>query len=263
MPKVLTGNLAQLSLVDILKLLSSGRQAGRLDLTAGSNSGEIYLQDGAIVHAVSGVQVGEEAIYTLMGWLEGDFNFVAGPAPPEQSVTIPTEQLLLEGARKVEEWGDIKSMIPSTSVIFRLSPSGSPGAVSLQPEEWQVLAQVNGARDVTEIADELGQDEFTVARRLYGLATAGLLDVMEKPTAPPRATINGGFFGRLNGEFTEVMGPLGPLIVDEEIEALGETRESFPREKVATLVERVSAEIDDEQKRLRFQQIMLEMLKGL
>jgi hypothetical protein len=91
---VLTGNLAQLSLVDILKLLSSGRQAGRLDLTAGPNSGEIYLQGGAIVHAVSGVQVGEEAIYTLMGWLEGDFNFVAGPAPPEQSVTIPTEQLL-------------------------------------------------------------------------------------------------------------------------------------------------------------------------
>jgi hypothetical protein len=86
---------------------------------------------------------------------------------------------------------------------------------------------------------------------------------MEKPTAVPRATINGGFFGRLNGEFTEVMGPMGPLIIDEEIEALGETQESFPREKVAALVERVSAEIDDEQKRLRFQQIMLEMLKGL
>jgi len=155
--KVLTGNLAQLSLVDILKLLSSGRQTGRLDLTAGPNSGEIYLQDGIIVHAVSGVQVGEDAIYTLMGWLEGDFNFVAGAAPSEQSVTIPTEQLMLEGVRRAEEWGDIKSMIPSTGVIFRLSPSGSAGAVSLQPEEWQVLAQVNGARDVAEIADELAR----------------------------------------------------------------------------------------------------------
>lgn len=263
MAKVLTGNLAQLSLLDVLKVLSSGGQTGRLDLTGPAESGQVYLRDGNVVHAATGPHLGEEAVYALMGWLQGDFNFAAGASAPEESVTTPTEQLLLEGARRVEEWRDIKEVIPSTDVVFRLSPGGSSGAVSLQPEEWQVLAQVNGARDVAEIADELGQDEFAAAKVLYGLATAGLLEVMEKSTAPPRATINGGFFGRLNGEFTGVMGPLGPLIIDEEIEALGETRESFPREKVAALVERVSAEIDDEQKRLRFQQIMLEMLKGL
>jgi hypothetical protein len=148
-------------------------------------------------------------------------------------------------------------------VVFRLSPSGSPGAVSLQPDEWQVLAQVNGARDVAEIAVELGHDEFTVARALYSLATAGLLEVTEKPAAPPKPTVNGGFFARLNGECVEVMGPMGPLIVGEEIKALGETRESFPREKVATLVERVSAKIKDEEMRLQFQQIMLEVLRNL
>ena len=53
------------------------------------------------------------------------------------------------------------------------------------------------------------------------------------------------------------------MIIDDEIAALGETRESFPRHKVAELVERVSADIGDENKRLRFQQIMLDMLKRL
>jgi hypothetical protein len=263
MPEVLRGNLAQLSLLEILKLLSSEGQSGRLDLSDGATSGEIFLQDGNLVHAVTGAHMGEGAIYTLMGWLQGDFSFVPDVTAPEDSVTTATEQLLLEGARRVEEWGDIKKVIPSTDVVFKLSPTGSSGAVSLEPEEWQVLALVNGARNVAEIAHNLGQDEFTVAKGLYGLVTAGLLEVGEKPQAPPKATINGGFFARLNSEFTDVMGPLGPVIIDDEISGLGETRESFPRDKVAELVERVSAEIEDGDKRARFQQIMLDMLRSL
>jgi len=263
MPEVLRGSLAQLPLLEILKLLSSEGQTGRLDLSDGASNGEIYLHDGNLIHAVTGAHMGETAVYTLMGWLQGDFSFVRDVAAPESSVATATEQLMLEGARRVEEWGDIKKVIPSTDVVFKLSPTSSSGAVSLEPNEWQVLALVSGARSVAEIAHDLGQDEFTVAKMLYGLASAGLLEEGEKPEAPPRATINGGFFARLNGEFTDVMGPLGPVIVDDEIAALGETRDSFPREKVAELVERVSAEIEDEDKRARFQQVMLDMLRSL
>lgn len=263
MPEVLSGNLAQLPLLEILKLLSSEGQTGRLNLSDGPNTGEIYLGDGSLAHAVTGAQIGETAVYTLMGWLQGDFSFVPDIAAPEDSVTTATEQLLLEGARRVKEWGDIKKVIPATDVVFRLSPTTSAGAVTLEPEEWQVLARVNGARNVAEMAQDMGQDEFTVAKVLYGLASAGLLEVGEKPEAPPRPTINGGFFDRLNSEFVDVMGPLGSVMIDEVVAALDETRESFPREKVAELVEQVSAEISDEAKQARFQEIMLEMLRSL
>jgi hypothetical protein len=76
MPEVLSGNLAQLPLLEILKLLSSEGQTGRLDLSDGANTGEIYLGDGSLAHAVTGAQIGETAVYTLMGWLQGDFSFV-------------------------------------------------------------------------------------------------------------------------------------------------------------------------------------------
>ena len=90
------------------------------------------------------------------------------------------------------------------------------------------------------------------ARRWYDL-----------PEAPHPPAINSDFFSRLNGEFTEVMGPLGRLIIDHEIAALGKTRESFPRDRLSELVERVSAKIEGEDKRARFQQIMLDVLRGL
>ena len=194
MSEVLRGNLIQLPLLDILRLLSLRGQTGRLELENGSQTGEIYLVDGSLVHAVIGAQVGEAAIYTLMGWLQGDFNFVPDADAPEESLTTATEQILLEGSRRIEEWGDIKKVIPSTNVVFKFSTSGSPGSVNLQPSEWQVLSQVNGARSVAEIAEEMGQDEFTVAKVLYGLTSAGLLIEGEKPAAPPRATVNGNFF---------------------------------------------------------------------
>ncbi|TKJ31276.1 MAG: hypothetical protein CEE40_01860 [Chloroflexi bacterium B3_Chlor] len=263
MPEALSGNLAQLPLLEILKLLSSEGQTGRLSLSNGASKGEIFLREGNVVHAASGEHISEEAVYSLMGWLQGGFRFVPDVGAPEESVTTPTEQVLLEGARRVQQWGEIKKVIPSTDVVFKLSPVGASGTVNLEAYEWQVVARVNAARTVAQIAQDLGEDEFRVAKVLYRLVSAGLLEVGEKPEAPLRPTINGGFFRRLDGEFTEVMGPLGPVIIDDEIAALGETRESFPRDKVAQLIERVSAEIQDAEKRSRFQGIMLEAIRNL
>jgi hypothetical protein len=263
MSDVFRGNLIQIPLLDILRLLSLRGQTGRLELENGSHHGEIYLIDGHLVHAVIDAQVGDAAIYTLMDWLQGDFNFVPDAAAPEESLTSNTEQLLLEGARRVKEWEDIKKVIPSTNVVFKLSTSGSPGEINLQPNEWQVLTQVNGARSVAEIAQEMGGDEFTVAKVLYGLTSAGLLIEGEKPATLPVATVNGSFFTILNDEVIEILGPLGPMVIQEMVDDLDETLESFPRDKVADLVERVSTEIDDEDKQLHFQQIMLDILKNL
>lgn len=263
MPEVLSGNLAHLPLLEILRLLSSQGQTGRLSLSNGAIKGEIFLRKGNVVHAASGEHISEEAVYSLMGWLQGDFRFIPEVAAPEESLTTPMERLLLEGASRVQEWGEIKGVIPSCDVVFKLAPAGASGAVNLEAEEWRVLARVDGARTVAQIAQDLGEDEFRVAKVLYRLVSGGLLEAAEKPEAPLRPTVNGSFFRRLNGEFTEVMGPLGPVIIDDEIAALGETRDSFPREKVAQLVERVSAEIQDAGKKSRFQQIMLEAIRNL
>jgi predicted regulator of Ras-like GTPase activity (Roadblock/LC7/MglB family) len=89
------------------------------------------------------------------------------------------------------------------------------------------------------------------ARRWYDL-----------PEAPPSPSIDGGFFAQLSDEFAEVMGPLGPVIIDNEIAALGETRESFPRDRLPELVERLSPRIEDQDKRARFKEIMLDVLGG-
>lgn len=261
MAEVLKGNLSQLPLLDILKVLSSSGKSGRLELEQGNKGGEIYLQDGSLVHAAAGSQVGEGAVYSLIGWQEGDLRFYPEAESPEETISLTTEQMLLEAGRRAEQWEDIKKIVPSTEIVFSLSPSGSTNTVSLKPQEWQVLAQVDGRRSVLEIAELLDMDEFEAARMTYSLVTAGLLREEVSPNINQQELMGDEFFERLTEEFTEIMGPLAPVIIDDEISMLGETRKTFPRSKAAELVERISLEIQDEGDRTQFQSTMLEVLR--
>lgn len=262
MVEVLRGNLAQLSLLDILRMLSMGKRSGRLDIHQGAKTGEIYLQNGTLVHAVSGTHLGEKVVYTLMGWLEGDFSFTPDVEAPEQSIDISTEQILLEAARQADQWGDIKEVLSSTDSVFAISASGSTNTVSLKPIEWQVLAQINGERSVIEIADLLELHEFEVAKIIYSLTTAGLLHEATDTKNAFREIVDESFFEELMAIFTDVIGPIGPVIIEDEIKLLGEDREAFPQNKAAELVERVSLEISDNAKRAQFQKQMVAVLRG-
>jgi hypothetical protein len=57
------------------------------------------------------------------------------------------------------------------------------------------------------------------------------------------------------------MGPLGTMIIDDEIKLFGEVKETFPQNKAAELVERISLEIRDSGKRAQFQKQMVQILK--
>jgi hypothetical protein len=262
MVEVLKGNLAQLSLLDILRMLSSGKRSGRLDIRQGGKTGQIFLDKGNIVHAVTGTQMGENGLYTLMGWMEGEFSFSPDVEAPDSSINTTTEQLMLEAARQAEQWEDIKDVLSSTDTVFNISPSGSTSTVSLKPIEWQVLAQVNGERSVLQISEILGLHEFEVARIIYSLTTAGLLHEVTEARSAIREIMDDTFFEQLTELFTDIMGPLGPVIIEDEIKMLGEDRSAFPQEKAAELVERISLEIADSGKRAQFQKNMVQVLKG-
>lgn len=78
---------------------------------------------------------------------------------------------------------------------------------------------------------------------------------------PSELTVNGDFFTQMEHELTKVMGPVATLIIDDEVAALGAAKDTFPRDRLAELVEKVSSEITDEDKRANFQQTVLEAIE--
>jgi hypothetical protein len=263
MPDVFMGDLSQIQLLDILRLLVSGGKTGKLILTRGNDSGEIFVDNGVVTHASSGATSGEEALFNLMTWMIGKFTFTPGLSPGERSIETPTDQLLEEGQRKVVEWEHIREAIPSMDVVFRLAGRRDSDDINLKPAEWNILTQVDAMRSVREISNVLNLDEFGVAKILYGLYSAGLLEVVERPKPPPEKAIGQDFFRKVDEELAKALGPIASVIVDDQIAELGEERDPFPKSKAAELIEAVSSEISDEGKRIRFQRSMLEILRDL
>ena len=128
----------------------------------------------------------EEAVYFLFTWTQGTFSFEGDVRPDEQDllVSINPESLLLEGARRVDEWSLIEKKIPSFDIVFgidrqRLAASG----VHLTAEQEALVPLLDGARDVASLVEESGFGEFEVGKALYGLATAGFLHRVGKTKA--------------------------------------------------------------------------------
>ncbi|HEY5490604.1 MAG TPA: tetratricopeptide repeat protein [Gemmatimonadaceae bacterium] len=153
--------------------------------------GEILVDRGLIsreeLHRQIRLQI-EEAVYFLFTWTQGTFNFEADIRPEEQDfvVSINPESLLLEGARRVDEWSLIEKKIPSFDIVFeldrrRLQDSG----VALTSEQEVVAPLIDGRRDVAALVDETGMVEFEVGKALYGLVTAGFLHRLGKSTKAP------------------------------------------------------------------------------
>jgi Flp pilus assembly protein TadD len=120
----------------------------------------------------------EEAVYFLFTWTEGTFNFEPDVMPSEQDtlVSIGPESLLLEGARRVDEWSLIEKKIPSFDIVFEIDREQlGANEAKLTNEQRVVLKLINGVRDVHAIFEESGLVEFDAAKAMYGLATANCI----------------------------------------------------------------------------------------
>src|SRR4051812_44029814 len=154
--------------------------------------GELLVSQGAVtkdgLHAQIRLQI-EEAVYFLFTWKEGTFNFEAEVRPEEQDlqVSINPESLLLEGARRVDEWSLIEKKIPSFDLVFDVDRKKvEESEVALTREQEIVLALIDGRRDVATVIEESSLGEFDVGKSIYGLITAGYLHKIgrSKPAEP-------------------------------------------------------------------------------
>jgi len=148
--------------------------------------GEILIEQQILsreeLHRYIRIQI-EEAVYYLFTWTQGTFSFEADIRPDEHDVlvSINPESLLLEGARRVDEWSLIEKKVPSFDIIFGVDDGRlAASEAQLTPLQEQLLPLIDGRRDVTALIDASGAGEFEVGKALYGLATAGFLHIIGK-----------------------------------------------------------------------------------
>jgi CheY-like chemotaxis protein len=126
----------EVGLQDVLQMECLNRKSSILAVSTGNRRGQIYISEGAIIHAECGQLQGEMALYGLLGLLGGEFSFLPFTEPPRRTISGQYEFLLMEAARLRDENG-------STSTRPGSLGGGEPHA-SLG--EGQVATEARGVR---------------------------------------------------------------------------------------------------------------------
>jgi len=148
--------------------------------------GEVLVAQGAVtrrdVERYMRQQI-ETVVFDLFSWNEGTFSFADGKQDEvviDAAIRVTTESLLMEGARRIDEWSRMSDRIPHAGVVPRLARPREDAAtyIDLRPAEWEVLTLVDGSHSLKEIAADLAVSEFEVAKVVYGMLSTELIELM-------------------------------------------------------------------------------------
>jgi CheY-like chemotaxis protein len=104
-PGVIQGHLEEMSMIDLLQSLEMGQKSCRLIVQKGGERAEMYFASGQCRDAKIGSIEGDEAVYKVILWTEGEFeiDFNAANASTRTTTTRTTTGLLMEAMRLMDE----------------------------------------------------------------------------------------------------------------------------------------------------------------
>ena len=174
----LKGRLADLPLADLIEMTSLGGKTGRLTVFSegGAEYGRLAFRDGRLVGAVCGDLSVEQAFYALLALKDGDFDFDAAAERDDESCDLPTEALLMEGMRRLDELDRLRHALPAPARVRLL------GGEAQDEREARVLGYLGpGARRLGDLVAGLlvhgDADECEALSTVQRLAARGVVRV--------------------------------------------------------------------------------------
>lgn len=172
----LQGSLSELPLPDVIQLVSVSGKTGAFEIQGEQETGKIYLREGQIIDAVVGRLRGDSAVYEMAIWSQGNFSFNPGEETDQVTVHISNANLMMEAARRLDEWRVLSRKIPSLDLVPYFTPRDQgTDQVTLSPQEWILVTRIDGEHSIEEMASELKWSAFDVSKLLFGMITSGLV----------------------------------------------------------------------------------------
>jgi len=182
---MLEGGLKDLSIEDLLQMVSLGEKTGELILSGetplGKTSGKIYFEKGQVKNAETEDLEGEPAVIELLILKDGNFKFILKDISQiEKSIYKSVQDLLILSTSKLDEWNKIKDKISSVDSPFELSLEDIPDEISLNRTHWEVLNILRTGNTIRQTALKLNMNIFDVAGIAYGLVVLGIIKRIEE-----------------------------------------------------------------------------------
>ncbi len=181
-----SGSLADMGVVDLVQTLEMGKKSGALHLTSLAGTAVVYFRDGRVLDCEMGKLTGEGAFYRLLNWQEGEFAIEFRPIEREERIPFSTQGLLMEGMRRIDEWGRIVEQLPALDKVFELDYWLLADRLAEIPDDVNALLRLfDGRRSLGRIIEEADYDDLAAAGVLSRLFFEKIIREVELPGLPP------------------------------------------------------------------------------
>jgi CheY-like chemotaxis protein len=172
-----SGNLQDMGVVDLMQTIDLGHKSGVLHIARLNDDGNIYFRDGQVIDGSTRTRNGADAVYRMLVWSDGTFEIEFTNVERPERIRMSTQGLLMEGMRRLDEWGRLQEQLPPLTAVFDIDEKILAERLGEIPDEVNsVLKHFDGHATLLEVVDHgaLGDLEaLTLISKLYfeGLIT--------------------------------------------------------------------------------------------
>ena len=186
------GSLSDMGVVDLVQTLEMGKKSGALHVKNRKGVEAVcYFRDGRIMDCeLSGKLTGENAFYRLLNWQDGEFAIEFKPIEREERIPVSTQGLLMEGMRRIDEWGRIVEQLPALDRVFEIDYRLLAERLAEIPDDVNALLRLfDGRRTLEQVIEEADYDDLAAAGVISKLFFEGIIKERERaageePAAP-------------------------------------------------------------------------------
>ena len=182
-----SGSLEDMGVVDLLQTFEVSRKSGVARIVDDDHrEARVYFREGKVVDAELGRLRGEEAVYRLLIWNTGTFEVELGSVDNVDVIPTSTQGLLMEGMRRVDEWGRLLEQLPSLDTVFQVDHDQLLERLNEIPDDLNgILRLFDGRRHLLDVIDESPFEDLSTLSTVTKLYFEGLLVVRSESANPP------------------------------------------------------------------------------
>ena len=166
-----------MGVADLVQTLELGRKSGVLHLKARTGArASCHFRQGRVVDCELGELQGEEAFYRILRWHEGGFAIEFKPIEREERIQLPTQALLLQGMRRMDEWGRVIELLPPLDRRLEVDVARLGERLSKIPDGANALVRLfDGRRTLAQVLEAAPGDDLAAADTIARLLGDGIL----------------------------------------------------------------------------------------
>ncbi len=175
------GNLSDMGVVDLVQTFEIGRKTGMIKIE-GERAGVVYFKEGRVTDAELGRLRGENAFYRMLNTFEGKFEVSFVPVDRPERIEVSTQGLLMEGMRRLDEWGRMLEQLPPLETIFELDYGQLSDRLAEIPDEVNGLLRLfDGRRTLSRVVDDSDFEDLAALGIISKLYFEGLIREVGTP----------------------------------------------------------------------------------